>query len=69
MAQIQGIRIKNYKALKDITLGKLWNNSEQPLTQLTVNNFLNIRLIFFKKTEEYEVILCFSVIYRLILRI
>ena len=35
MAQIQGIRIKNYKALKDITLGKLWNNSEQPLTQLT----------------------------------
>ena len=23
------------KALKDITLGKLWNNNEQPLTQLT----------------------------------
>lgn len=35
MAQIQGFRIKNYKALKDITLGKLWNNREQPLTQLT----------------------------------
>lgn len=35
MAQIQGFRIKNYKALKDITLGKLWNNNEQPLTQLT----------------------------------
>lgn len=35
MAQIQGIRIKNYKALRDVTLGKLWNNSEEPLTQLT----------------------------------
>lgn len=35
MAQIQGFRIRNYKALKDITLGKLWNNNEEPLTQLT----------------------------------
>lgn len=35
MAQIQGIRITNYKALRDVTLGKLWNNSEEPLTQLT----------------------------------
>ena len=30
MAQIQGIRITNYKALRDVTLGKLWNNSEEP---------------------------------------
>lgn len=35
MAQIQGIRIRNYKALKSITLGKLWNNGEEPLTPLT----------------------------------
>ncbi|GBL09075.1 hypothetical protein MSj_00552 [Microcystis aeruginosa Sj] len=25
MAGIEGLRIKNYRALKDITLGKLWN--------------------------------------------
>ncbi len=24
MAGIEGLRIKNYRALKDITLGKLW---------------------------------------------
>ena len=36
MAHIEGIRIKNYKALKDITLGKLWNNHESPLSDLTV---------------------------------
>ncbi len=24
MAKIEGIRIRNFKALKDITLGKLW---------------------------------------------
>lgn len=35
MAQIQGFRIRNYKVLRDVTLGKLWNNSEEPLTQLT----------------------------------
>ncbi len=35
MAQIQGFRIRNYKALRDVTLGKLWNNGEDPLTQLT----------------------------------
>lgn len=35
MAQIQGFRIRNYKALRDVTLGKLWNNREDPLTQLT----------------------------------
>lgn len=37
MARIKGFRIKNFKALKDITLGRLWNSqSEQPLTPLTV---------------------------------
>lgn len=37
MAQIEGFRIQNYKALKDITLGKLWNTkNEKPLTKLTV---------------------------------
>lgn len=36
MAQIQGFRIKNYKTLKDISIGKLWNTqNEQPLTPLT----------------------------------
>ena len=45
MAQIEGFRIQNYKALKDITLGKLWNTkNEKPLTKLTVvmrvNDFL-----------------------------
>ena len=36
MAQIEGFRIQNYKALKDITLGKLWNTQSDPLTKLTV---------------------------------
>ena len=37
MAQIEGFRIQNYKALKDITLGKLWNTrDEKPLTKLIV---------------------------------
>lgn len=37
MAQIEGFRIRNYKALKDITIGKLWNTqSEKSLTRLTV---------------------------------
>ncbi len=35
MAQIEGLRIQNYKALKDITLGKLWNTQDRPLTRLT----------------------------------
>lgn len=35
MAQIQGFRIRNYKALRDVTLGKLWNNNEESLTPLT----------------------------------
>ena len=36
MAKIEGIRIRNYRALKDITLGKLWNTQHiDPLTPLT----------------------------------
>lgn len=35
MAQINGFRVKNYKALKDVTVGKLWNNNSEPLTPLT----------------------------------
>ena len=37
MAKIEGFRIKNYRALKDVTLGKLWNTQQsQPLTPMTV---------------------------------
>lgn len=37
LAKIEGIRIKNFKTLKDITLGKLWNTpTNQSLTPLTV---------------------------------
>ncbi|MDR1828185.1 MAG: AAA family ATPase [Methylobacteriaceae bacterium] len=37
MAQIEGFRVKNFKALKDVTLGRLWNQQKaQPLTPLTV---------------------------------
>ena len=36
MAKIEGFRIKNYRALKDITLGKLWNMQKaEPLTPIT----------------------------------
>ena len=36
MARIEGIRIKNYRVLKDITLGKLWHTPDaQPLTPMT----------------------------------
>ena len=36
MARIEGIGIRNYRVLKDITLGKLWNTQKvQPLTPLT----------------------------------
>ena len=36
MAKIEGIRIRNYRALKDVTLGKLWNTQRlQPLTAMT----------------------------------
>lgn len=36
MARIEGFRIKNFKALKDLTMGRLWNNwNAEPLTPLT----------------------------------
>ena len=36
MARIEGIGIRNYRVLKDITLGKLWNTQQaQPLTPMT----------------------------------
>lgn len=37
MARIEGIRICNFRALRDVTLGKLWDlQGAQPLTPLTV---------------------------------
>jgi predicted ATPase len=36
MAKIEGFRIKNYRTLKEITLGKLWNiQKAEPLTPMT----------------------------------
>ena len=36
MAKIQGFRVRNFKVLKDVTLGRLWNQTEgHPLTDLT----------------------------------
>ena len=36
MAKIQGFRVRNFKALKDVTLGCLWNQQKkQPLTDMT----------------------------------
>ncbi len=36
MAKIEGFRIKNYRVLQDVTLGKLWNTQRaQPLTPMT----------------------------------
>ena len=36
MAKIKGLRIKNFKVLKDVTLGRLWNRpNSQPLTPIT----------------------------------
>lgn len=36
MAKIEGFRVANYRSLKDITLGRLWNLQEKdPLTPLT----------------------------------
>ena len=37
MAKIEGFSVKNYRVLRDITLGKLWNTPQnQPLTPMTV---------------------------------
>ena len=36
MAKIQGFRVRNFKVLRDVTLGRLWDQREsQPLTDLT----------------------------------
>ena len=36
MAKIEGFRVKNFKVLKDVTLGRLWNQRKrQPLTPMT----------------------------------
>ena len=36
MAKIQGFRVRNFKVLKDVTLGRLWNQqNNQPLTDMT----------------------------------
>lgn len=36
MATIEGLRIKNFKVLKDVTLGRLWDQrNSQPLTPMT----------------------------------
>lgn len=36
MAKIEGIRIKNFRVLKDVTLGRLWNQQQSdPLTPVT----------------------------------
>lgn len=36
MAKIEGLRIKNFRALKDVTLGRLWNQQQaDPLTPMT----------------------------------
>jgi len=36
MAKIEGIRIKNFKVLKDVTLGRLWNQQAiKPLSPMT----------------------------------
>ena len=37
MAKIEGFRVKNFKVLKDVTLGRLWDQQKkQPLTPMTV---------------------------------
>ncbi len=36
MAKIEGFRVKNFKVLKDVTLGRLWNQQQvDPLTPMT----------------------------------
>ncbi|CAK0769304.1 AAA family ATPase [uncultured Gammaproteobacteria bacterium] len=37
MARLEGLRIRNYRALRDVTLGRLWNKRDlAPLTPMTV---------------------------------
>jgi len=36
MSRIEGFRVRNYRVIRDITLGKLWNTqSAKPLTPMT----------------------------------
>ncbi|MHB8422843.1 MAG: AAA family ATPase [Leptospirales bacterium] len=36
MAKIEGVRIKNFRSLRDVTLGQLWNQQQsEPLTPMT----------------------------------
>ena len=36
MPKIEGFRIKNFRSLKDVTLGRLWNQQKaEPLTPMT----------------------------------
>jgi len=36
MAKIEGLKIKNFKVLKEITLGRLWNEqTSKPLSPMT----------------------------------
>ena len=36
MARIEGFRVKNFKVLKDVTLGRLWNQRDRtPLTPMS----------------------------------
>ena len=35
MAKIEGFRVKNFRVLKDVTLGRLWNEPGQQLTPIT----------------------------------
>lgn len=36
MAGLEGLRIRNYRALREVTIGKLWDTRDAPLTPLTV---------------------------------
>jgi AAA15 family ATPase/GTPase len=50
MARIEGLRIKNYRALKDITLGKLWNTQNRdsltPMTAVISKNGVGKSTLF-----------------------
>lgn len=35
MPKIEGIRVRNYRSLRDVSLGKLWNTRAQPLTAIS----------------------------------
>ena len=36
MVKMEGFRIRNFKTLKDVSLGRMWNRGESPLAPLTV---------------------------------